>query len=175
MIATAQIRNAKTNDLDEIIALYRRIGATPGGLARSEEEISSSYVTDFSSHASKNGIQLIADIDGHLVGEIHTYALGPKVFKHCLGELTIAVDPKYHGQGIGKRLFTEMLDKVQNEFLDILRVELVARESNIKAITFYESLGFVREGRFEQRIFNHHGAFEADIPMAWFNPKFKLD
>jgi ribosomal protein S18 acetylase RimI-like enzyme len=90
-------------------------------------------------------------------------------------KLTIAVDPKHHGQGVGKRLFTELLDKIKKEHPETLRVELIARESNLKATKFYESLGFVREGRFERRLHNHEGAFEADIPMAWFNPEFKLD
>jgi ribosomal protein S18 acetylase RimI-like enzyme len=46
-------------------------------------------------------------------------------------------------------------------------VELIARESNAKAIAFYQSLGFVIEGRFERRIRNPDGSLEADIPMAW--------
>ena len=170
-----QIRTATSRDVDEIIALYQRVGATPGGLARTTDEISTSYVTNFVARSANSGIQLIADIDGCLIGEIHAYTLGPRVFRHCLGELTIAVDPKHHGQGVGKRLFTELLDKIKQEHPETLRVELIVRESNLKAINFYESLGFLREGRFERRIHNHEGAFEADIPMAWFNPKFRLD
>jgi ribosomal protein S18 acetylase RimI-like enzyme len=42
----------------------------------------------------------------------------------------------------------------------------IARESNQKALAFYQSLGFVREGRLEGRI-RGAGGPEADIPMAW--------
>jgi putative acetyltransferase len=52
-------------------------------------------------------------------------------------------------------------------------VELISRESNLKAISFYESLGFTREGKFEKRVRSNESEFEADIPMAWFNPNFK--
>jgi ribosomal protein S18 acetylase RimI-like enzyme len=38
-----------------------------------------------------------------------------------------------------------------------LRVELITRESNKKAIKFYESIGFVIEGRFGKRIKNADG------------------
>ncbi|MEZ5557846.1 MAG: hypothetical protein R3E86_04785 [Pseudomonadales bacterium] len=52
-------------------------------------------------------------------------------------------------------------------FAHVLRVELIARESNSRAIRFYETLGFVIEGRLQARIRNLDGSLEADIPMAW--------
>jgi len=57
--------------------------------------------------------------------------------------------------------------RVKEDRTDILRVELIARESNKKAIEFYEKLGFVIEGRFARRIASVGGGFEDDIPMAW--------
>ena len=42
-----------------------------------------------------------------------------------------------------------------------------------RAKQFYEKLGFKKEGRFEKRIRGVAGKLEADIPMAWFNPKFE--
>jgi ribosomal protein S18 acetylase RimI-like enzyme len=66
------------------------------------------------------------------------------------------------------------LDFVKNNRPDILRIELISRESNLKAIAFYESLGFHREGKLEKRISYSKNDFEADIPMAWFNPNFEM-
>jgi len=40
-------------------------------------------------------------------------------------------------------------------------------------LKFYEMLGFIKEGRFEKRIASDGGGFEADIPMAWFNPGYR--
>ena len=51
--------------------------------------------------------------------------------------------------------------------LEVLRIELISRESNRKAIQFYESLGFRREGEFGSRIRNVDCSLESDIPMAW--------
>jgi len=70
-------------------------------------------------------------------------------------------------------IFTHLLDFIRNSRHDVLRVELISREFNLKAISFYEGLGFKREGRFEKRIRSNENEFEADIPMAWFNPNFK--
>jgi len=55
---------------------------------------------------------------------------------------------------------------------DILRIELIARESNKKAIAFYQKLGFQIEGRLLNRIKTESG-FEADIPMAWMNDNYQ--
>lgn len=50
----------------------------------------------------------------------------------------------------------------------ILGIELIARESNQRAINFYQTLGFVIEGKMLNRIQSVDGGFEADIAMAWF-------
>lgn len=95
----------------------------------------------------------------------------PSVFSHVLSDLTIAVDPEYQGRGLGNRLFQTLLDHITEERNDIIRVELIARESNTRALRLYRKLGFQAEGRLEMRI-HSVGRLEADIPMAWFNEKF---
>ncbi len=99
--------------------------------------------------------------------------LEPKVFRHLLSQLTIAVHPNFQGKGLGKLLFTELLTYVEKKRPDILRIELIARESNQKAIQFYQKLGFRIEGKFRSRIDNKTSSLEDDIPMAWFNKNFK--
>jgi len=56
---------------------------------------------------------------------------------------------------------------VQNEMNNITRVELIARESNTKAIKFYQSLDFEIEGCFRKRIDGILNKLENDIPMGW--------
>ncbi len=163
------INAATSDDRAEILALYLAVAAVEGGLARTAEEISQEYVSHFLGKSLESGFCLVAREanDDPIVGEIHSYALGPRVFAHVLSELTIAVHPAKQGLGAGKRLFTELLRRVEQERPDILRVELIARESNRKAIEFYQKLGFHIEGRFENRIRSVGGGYEADIPMAW--------
>ncbi|MEP7336362.1 MAG: N-acetyltransferase [Acidobacteriota bacterium] len=168
-IGNFMIGPARLEDKTEIVTLYRAVAAIEGGLARSEEEINEEYVQHFLHKSHKTGIILVARQagTGQIIGEIHTYAIGPRVFAHVLGELTIAVHPNHQGSGIGKALFTELLRQVENDRPDILRVELIARESNRKAIEFYQKLGFQIEGRLANRIRSTGGGYEADIPMAW--------
>lgn len=163
------INSAGAQDQKAIVDLYLAVAAIEGGLARTAEEISEDYVANFLNKSLESGFCLVArETDsGPIIGEIHSYALGPRVFAHVLGELTIAVHPAKQGLGIGKKLFTEMLRRIEQERPDILRVELIARDSNRKAIEFYQKLGFKIEGRFENRIHSIGGGYEADIPMAW--------
>lgn len=167
-----QITAGNAGDVNGITVLYRAVAAIEGGLARTADEITTDYVRHFTEQAQHTGIQLLARdvITNEIGGEIHAFALGPRVFAHVLGELTIAVHPSQQGRGLGKALFTALLDRVTRERPDILRVELIARESNQKAIAFYQQLGFHIEGRLVGRIRSVGGGYEADIPMAWQRP-----
>ncbi len=54
---------------------------------------------------------------------------------------TIGVDPAYHGQGIGRRLLTALLDHAGDG-----AVFLEVRTDNEAALSLYERAGFVRIG-----------------------------
>ena len=169
------IRRSKIEDLDGIFDLYKTVSKTIGGLARAENEITMDYIRDFTEKSLERGVQfvMVDELnDNSIIAEIHCYKLAPVVFGHILGELTISVDSLYQGKGLGRKLFQALLDFVSAHRNDILRVELIARESNSRAIALYESLGFVKEGRMLHRIRSNAEFFEADIPMAWFNPNF---
>lgn len=147
-----------------------------GGLARSYEEITEDYINNMLSKSQDGGIQLVIPsptIPDAVIAEIHCSKFEPKVFGHILSDLTIVVDPGFQGKGIGKMIFQTLLDTVAKERKDILRIELIARESNRRAIQFYQQIGFIVEGRFERRIKSATGEFEADIPMVWFNPNYQ--
>ena len=167
------VTNATIEDCEGIFNLYREVAAIEGGLARTADEISEGYIKNFVSKSVESGIIIVARSDGKIIGEIHSYALGPKVFAHVLGELTIAVHPDFQGFGVGKAIFLELMRQIIENRPDILRVELIARESNQKAIKFYEKIGFEIEGRMTNRIKSVGGGFESDIPMAWHRAESK--
>ena len=171
------IRQILPQDRKQILSLYKTVASLPGGIAMGYDEITETYVEHFIQQASNTGVQIVAVENKNpenIIGEIHCYKLLPKVFRHVLSDLTIVVNPQFQGNGIGKNLFSELLHYISTNRLDVLRVELITRETNTKAITFYKNLGFVVEGRFEKRI-DGSGEFEADIPMAWFNKNFVPD
>ncbi|MBD2715639.1 GNAT family N-acetyltransferase [Microvirga sp. STR05] len=163
---SVQIRPSVLQDAPAIRSLYQRVSRESGGLARQPAEITDEYVQHFLSRSLARGVALVAEQNGHLVAEIHTYWSGLQIFAHVLGDITVAVDAAVQNQGIGRRLFEELLARVQTAFPQVRRVELLVRESNVRAIALYEQLGFRQEGRFEGRVAGSNG-LEADIPMAW--------
>ena len=161
------ISYSSLSDVKDILALYNKVAEIPGGLARLQSEINDEYIESFIKRSLDRGICLIARNElGELVGEIHVYAPNLYCFSHVFLELTIAVHPGGQGKGLGRKLFSRLINEVKEQYPDILRIELVARESNKRAINFYESLGFQVEGKFYARIKNVDGTFESDIPMA---------
>ena len=162
------IRATRTDDLPQILALYQRVAAKPGGIARLGYEVDEAYIQDFFRKASMDGVELVVTNDAdEIIAEIHAYSSGMYCFSHVLSNLTVVVDPALQGNGLGRLIFGAFLKQISTARPDILRVELIARESNQNAIAFYESLGFSIEGEFRSRIRNVDGSLESDIPMAW--------
>ena len=164
---TFHIRSAQLEDAQGIRQLYQAVARIEGGLARVESEISEDYVLHNLSSGLTKGVCLVAVQEDQIIAEIHAYPPFPKVFAHVLSDLTIAVHPQFQGGGVGRAIFTQLLTHVREQKPNIQRVELIARESNQKAIRFYQSLGFEIEGAMRGRIRRPDGSFEADIPMAW--------
>lgn len=168
------IRSSTMEDIDAVRALYQKITKVPDGIIRRKEEITQEYIGGFLKNSLTDGISLTAfKKNGSIIGEIHAYTPPIFAFQHLLTDLTIMVDPDFHGQGIGRRLFETFLSKVQIEFRHIYRVELFVREHNEKNIRFYKSLGFINEGRQKGKIFMELGLLQTPLHMVWFNPEFR--
>ena len=167
------IRKATPHDQENLLQLHQKVATTPGGLARSKEEITEKYIKDLLSKGINRGIALVVEYQGKLIGSMIKYRLKPQAFSHVLTKGNLLVDPEYQGKGIGTELITSFLAEIKDNHPDILRIEIIARESN-PAIRLYGRLGFTQEGRFEKRIKGAGDTLEADIPMVWINPNFNL-
>lgn len=164
------IRRALQADAGRVLSLYREVAARPGGLARTVSEVDEVYVARCMSRANAGGLQLVLEDGGQLIAEIHAFKVEIACLDHVLSDLTIAVSPRRQGAGIGRYLFATFLRQVCETMPNITRVELIARESNVRAIQCYMSLGFSVEGRLRCRIRKSDGGIEDDIFMAWLKP-----
>ena len=168
-------RTADIDDLQRLINLYKAVARVEGGIARLEYEVTSDYVQNFILKSLATGVIIVGenpDDPEELVAEVHGYKMGISVFDHVIGDVTILVHPKFQGKKIGRTILTIFLEEIGRNRTDIGKVELIAREGNMKAIELYQSLGFRIEGRLEMRIKTPDGNYEADIPMGWQNPNF---
>ncbi len=92
-----------------------------------------------------------ARADDKLVGYAGISRLGPKApYEYEIH--TIGVDPAYQGQGIGRRMMTDLL-----EYASGGTIFLEVRTDNEAAIALYESLGFVNVG-LRRRYYRASGA-----------------
>lgn len=162
---TALIRRVRPADAAAIRDVYFA-AAAQGTLARMPDEVDDHYVADFMA-AAQDGLEVVAEVGGRVVGELHASRLAPRQFSHALGELTIAVHPEHQGQGIGRKLFEEFFRIVKDEMPDIHRVELFAWDQNQGAIRLYESLGFRFEGKLPRRVRTDSGEWRDDVVYGW--------
>jgi ribosomal protein S18 acetylase RimI-like enzyme len=162
------IRKAVAGDRAQVQSLYKLVAAVPDGIARTPGEVTDDYVAGFMHRAADNGVELVCEEGGRIVGEIHAACPGIAALSHLLTDLTVAVAPGAQGRGIGRALFEALLDEVTHQLPHIHRVELFARVSNARAL--YRSLGFVEEGRLRARVNNSLGVAEDDTLMGWLRP-----
>jgi ribosomal protein S18 acetylase RimI-like enzyme len=171
------IRTAEIEDLSRIRQLYQEVSRKPGGIPRAEHEVTDEYVRHFLEKSVGSGLILVAEHPEKadtLIAEMHAYQPGPEVSAHVLSDLTIVVHPDFQGRKIGRTLFTIFLEEVGLNRPEIGKVELIARESHEGTIRFYQSFGFLIEGRLEMRIKTPDGHYEAEIPMGWQNPNYEF-
>jgi [ribosomal protein S18]-alanine N-acetyltransferase len=78
--------------------------------------------------------------------------------------VSIAVDPKHQGHGIGKALITHMLARLKASA--IRRVALTVRPENRPAMRLYSTLGFHRVRRINRDYSDGSDAFEMQIVLS---------
>lgn len=169
-----EIKKAELKHKSELLQLYSKVAEISGGIIRNKDEINREYISSFITNSIDHGLILIATIGGKIVGEIHAYTSNIFAFQHILTDLTIVVDPSIQGKGIGRKLFEHFLKNVTSDLTHIKRIELYTREQNERNVKFYQSLGFINEGRQKDKIYISELEFETPLHMAWFNPKYRI-
>jgi ribosomal protein S18 acetylase RimI-like enzyme len=172
------IRIAEPGDSKKIKKLYQEVARQGDGIARHEHEITDDYINSFIKRSLETGLIIVIEHPENpeiLIAEMHAYKPGIEVFAHLLSDLTIVVHPEFQRKKIGRTIFTIFQKEIAENRPDICKVELISRESNHKAIAFYQSIGFLIEGRLEMRIRTKENLYEADIPMGWQNPNYEFD
>jgi ribosomal protein S18 acetylase RimI-like enzyme len=168
-----KIRKAKESDAPELLKLYRAAATTENGIARTPQEISKKFVEDFLDNSLKKGLIFVIENNKKIIAEVHCYKFDPLCFKHTFANLTLVVHPNFQGQGLGKKIFSHLLEEIKAKHREIIRVELFVRQSNPRGIRLYQSLGFVVEGICQNRLLDAKGKLDSDTMMVWINPNFE--
>jgi ribosomal protein S18 acetylase RimI-like enzyme len=168
------VRNLPS-DILCLTSLYRRVAAVPCGLTREPSEISEEWVGEFLGASLERGVSLGARVGAagaprELAGEIHAFQGSTRALEHVWSDLTLVVDPVRQGHGIGLALLSAFMAEVRTDHPGVLRVELLVRERNHRAVRLYESLDFRQEAVLQDRLRAADGTTEAQVEMAWQRP-----
>lgn len=94
---------------------------------------------------SADEIELLAEVDGIVVGSAGIGHIGVKEKIKHRAEFGISVDKAYWGLGIGRALTRACIECAEKAGYAQLELEVVA--DNASAISLYQSVGFVEYGR----------------------------
>lgn len=94
---------------------------------------------------SPNEVELVAEVDGRIVGQAGIEALGRKDKVKHRATFGISIDRDYWHLGIGRALTKACIQLAKQA--GYLQLELEAVADNERALALYESEGFVEYGR----------------------------
>ncbi len=94
---------------------------------------------------SDHEIEILAEVDGRIVGMAGIECVGAKEKVKHRAELGISVDKEYWGLGIGRALMKACIECAGKA--GYVQIELNVVAENEKAISLYKSLGFTEYGR----------------------------
>ena len=94
---------------------------------------------------SDNGVELLAEVDGQIVGAAGVGPVGKKEKVRHRAEFGISVDRAYWGLGIGRAMTRTCIELAKRAGYEQLELEAVA--DNAAALALYESVGFREYGR----------------------------
>ena len=164
----AHIRDARPEDAPAICAAERDVVQQFDGMLVSEpDEVSeSNFIDRLTAISGGKGKYLVVEEEGDLLAHACLWPMGLKKVSHVL-RLDMCVHVGHWRQGHGEHVLRALLAWARQESGG-RKVELLVRSENESAVALYRKLGFVEEGRLQQRVRLRTGRYVDDITMALF-------
>ena len=130
-----QIRKIKTEDASDI-------GNIQAAITKSPTNIDFRQIIEDQTRKDED-ISFVAEIDGRVVGYMISYIVfGGFGLEKSAWIATLGVDPKFMGQGIGKRLAEEILEVYRKKGINDIYTSV--RWDSVDLLSFFKTLGFDR-------------------------------
>ena len=161
------IRNGTFEDGPEVSTFFTTThGETDYLLSYPEEstrddEKQSNYLKETTE--SDREIELLAIVDGNVVGMAGFNAIGSKYKVRHRAEFGITVSKNYWGQGIGKAIMNACIECAKEAGYIQLELDVVA--DNTRAIELYKKLGFIEFGRNPKGFQSKYSGFQELVYM----------
>lgn len=164
---TPVVRPIRPSDAEDVAAIYAHesVIANTGQIPHRD----AAFWQNFYKTRDPQAVELVCEIEGRAVGHLGMITNSAPRRKH-VASFGISVHPDFQGRGVGHALMTEMLNMADN-WLNLLRVELMVWSENERAIKLYKRHGFEIEG--EARYDNFRaGRYSSSLHMARLHPRF---
>jgi RimJ/RimL family protein N-acetyltransferase len=125
-----------------------------------EDELISRYLAD------PTGIMIVPYADGVPVGMLNFQTGKKKRIAHK-GEIAMSLLPEFRGQGIGFHMLEAIIEWARVT-PRVEKLELRVHAKNVSAISLYQKLGFVVEGKEIKGVKLAHGQYDDVYQMALF-------
>ena len=160
------IRSAEPADAHAVSALLGSTGVFEQLLQMPDVPIASRL--EFLQRGDALGCQLLALVDGEIVGQAGLHAPHASLRRRHARGLGMAIAPEWQGRGIGRQLLQRLLAWA-DDWAGVLRVELWVHADNERAIALYRKLGFAQEGRHRAYALRG-GSYIDSLSMARLHP-----
>jgi len=134
-VANLQIRKIKAEDASDI-------GSIQAAITKSPTNIDFRQIIEDQVRKDED-VSFVAEIDGRVVGYMISYIVfGGFGLEKGAWIATLGVDPKFMGQGIGKRLAEEILEAYRKKGINDIYTSV--RWDSVDLLSFFKTLGFDR-------------------------------
>ena len=131
----ATIRKARMEDVKILEALFLEFSNWNLNRQKSLHEV----IDD------PNGILLVAEYNDQVVGLIHqVFFIDPLHAGHNSNITNLFVKEKFRRKGIASSLVQRAIEEAKRR--KVVEIHVTTRKDNLKAINFYQELGFRKEG-----------------------------
>jgi ribosomal protein S18 acetylase RimI-like enzyme len=146
---TCVLRNGTFDDGQAMLDIYALTHAQTDYLLSYPDEVTMTALQEAQflreKTDSENEIELLAEVEGRIVGAAGIAALGKKEKIRHRADFGIGIDRAYWGLGIGRALTRACIELARQAGYSQLELEAVA--DNAHALALYESEGFREYGR----------------------------
>jgi len=134
-VKNLQIRKIETEDASDI-------GNIQAAITKSPTNIDFRQIIEDQVRKDED-VSFVAEIDGRVVGYMISYIVfGGFGLEKGAWIATLGVDPKFMGQGIGKRLAEEILEAYRKKGINDIYTSV--RWDSVDLLSFFKTLGFDR-------------------------------
>ncbi|MDO5436071.1 MAG: GNAT family N-acetyltransferase [Clostridia bacterium] len=164
-------RSAEKEDAEMLLPYLKRVCGETRFLLREADECPEMTVEQeaafiISHTESDRACLVLAELDGEYIGSASFDVAGKSRRNAHRADIGIALYLDYTGMGIGKKLFSLILDTIEKCGFE--SAELTVVEGNDRAIHMYRSFGFTETGRIPKANKYDDGTYADNILMIRF-------